>query len=336
MQKVTFIFSLLFAATLARSNLGEKCGRNNEGEKTLSNDCPSGIIISNVIEANDKWDRSNDVVCCIKERYLKRGERSVRKSEQACKDFGAGIQRKVFQSSYVLPGEYQHNVILGYENEPKRDEIVWKNCGGFLISKNYVITAAHCLRTYRGNPPKMVRLGSIDLNNVADKVIPQDITILSITAHPNFQDKKHINDIALLKLAESANFTDYVQPACLYTKDDVPATMVGTGWAFVESSNDEDLNDLLRKSSVRHVSQESCNKTYESHGGVQDSQFCGLTDTDICYHISGSPAFISNDENSRVTVVGFSTRGIGCSHTKPNIYTKISSFIDWIESNVWP
>ncbi|KRT78373.1 Trypsin [Oryctes borbonicus] len=160
-----------------------------------------------------------------------------------------------------------------------------------------------------------------------------------MATHSDFNIAKRTGDIALLKLTESAKFTKYVQPACLYAKDDVPVSMVSTGWAVLDS-NDSSVNDLLRKSSVIHVDQENCKQTYRGIARgievVQDSNFCGFTDTSICYQLSGSPAFIPNLEDSRVMVVGFASHGAGCGHRKPNVYIKISSYLDWIESVVWP
>lgn len=53
-----------------------------------------------------------------------------------------------------------------------------------------------------------VRLGDLDLNpNVKDGASPVDILIDRIITHERyFQDKKQINDIALLKLKDSVNF----------------------------------------------------------------------------------------------------------------------------------
>lgn len=79
----------------------------------------------------------------------------------------------------------------------------------------------------------MIRAGTIDLLGEEDRVEPQDIQISKIIKHPDYDLLKKINDIALVNLAEPANFTKYVQPACLYTKAEIPVSMTATGWGRI-------------------------------------------------------------------------------------------------------
>nr|XP_027238814.1 granzyme G-like isoform X2 [Penaeus vannamei] len=103
-------------------------------------------------------------------------------------------------------------------------------CGGVVISKLFVLTAAHCIPGNR-NEQMNVTVGIHDLK-VKEK-FTQRIPVAKAFVHPDYYSGRQgpINDIAVLKLEQEIKMTDKVFPLKLPThpvKADTP--VVVTGW----------------------------------------------------------------------------------------------------------
>lgn len=77
--------------------------------------------------------------------------------------------------------------------------------------------------------------------------------------------------------------------------------------------------------------------------GVSETQYCARDSdangkTDDCNDISdtGGPLQIISSDSNLAKIVGVASYGISCGKEYPNVYTRVASYLDWIEENVWP
>ncbi|KAK9718688.1 hypothetical protein QE152_g23096 [Popillia japonica] len=180
MQAVLGLVLVILSAILAQVEIGDPCGEN-VGQITKIQDCTTAIIVPDFNGGKNNWWNTPDMVCCVNTSYLTPNRRPIRKSEEACAKFGPAIQRKVSSENYVQPGDYQHNVAIGYWDDREDSGIIWGICCGVLISEDYVVTTATCI-TIPGKAPPKIRAGTIDSLGEEDGVKPQDIDVLETVA----------------------------------------------------------------------------------------------------------------------------------------------------------
>lgn len=247
---------------------------------------------------------------------------------------------RIIGGEITKPGTYPSAALLGKVEEVTEPDpfIPFKNikrmktkfvCGGTLINRWYVLTAAHC-EDSRKRITKVV-LGDWDTNIDPDcgqdgclpRVQEFFVEKGAMIVHPGFKIGKNVlNDIALVKLDRPARLDEDggVQPACLPLDPALVAQqirvrnlrdgMVGkkpivVGWGFTEGDPLTQLekSDFEKGSSsasqyqmhlpIPVISNQECLEKFNYN--LDDSQICagGEKGKDSCKGDSGGPLYMS-------------------------------------------
>ncbi|KAL6440722.1 hypothetical protein ACFW04_003288 [Cataglyphis niger] len=301
-----------------------------------------------------------EIVCC---QYNITDKIGLRPAEIACRQYeneiGTGSKRAIadnnvefhiFSGMRAERGEFPYMVALGYENEDKDDsensDAIEYNCGGTLISSEYILTAAHCVNSVQEKVPIEVRVGSEDLKSVGDDV--QRIPIIDVITHPRYKRSMNYNDVAILKLKTPVRMTNNVRPICIQTKSlttmdmSTNVSFIVIGWGAT-SFTDDSSTKLMKTPSLSLVDRESCAKSFNGFSklprGLDDNMICVLDTnvtrrSDACQGDSGGPLLMFTGPNH--SIVGITAFGQSCGGSIPGVYTAVYSYLEWIERQVWP
>ncbi|CAK1592048.1 unnamed protein product [Parnassius mnemosyne] len=244
-------------------------------------------------------------------------------------------------------GEFPHMAAIGWVDY---DDGYTFSCGGSLISSKFVLTAGHCISNPRARypAPAIVRLGDQNLDPaVKDGANPIEVPIKTIHKHPDYVPPKRYNDIALMELATDVDFENSVRPACLWSRPDFGdhTKAFATGWGSTDPRTNQPAKEL-QKVSLSLLNNDYCDKLLAGGRnrlwtGFAASQLCAgelRGGKDTCQGDSGSPLQVASSDNQCIFhVIGVTSFGRLCAQSgQPAVYTRVSSYLDWIESVVWP
>ncbi|BET03051.1 serine-type endopeptidase activity [Nesidiocoris tenuis] len=211
--------------------------------------------------------------------------------------------------------------------------VIYKSmwCGATIISPTVALTAAHC--TVGQNAAHYgLLVGEHDISQGSDSKDTQLLKVSRFIAHQAYDARTNLNDIALAITATPIVYSNNVGPACLpFLFDSATYRMVTVaGWGL--DSYGGSTSDVLMKADLKIVPDSYCTNSYDAYN--PQTQMCTYErGKDACQFDSGGPLYDYNTEKKQF-VMGIVSYGKDCGRTDPAVNTKVSSFLNWIQSQL--
>ncbi|XP_053694864.1 polyserase-2-like [Sabethes cyaneus] len=179
-------------------------------------------------------------------------------------------------------------------------------CGGSLVHKYLVVTAAHCVtlrssRKLKNIADLLVKVGRFNISEEHEEQ-GREHTVEKIVTHQSYRPITYENDIAILKLEIPTIFTPFVQPICLWKRDDgivLPNIfdLIGTvvGWGLTDANK---TSSLLNTARMPVVSTHECLQSDRNFFGrvLYSKAFCAgfKNGTGVCNGDSGGGMYFQH------------------------------------------
>jgi len=246
-----------------------------------------------------------------------------------------GVSTRIARGDYAEPGMFPYQVALLLQLR----QATQRQCGGSLISLQFVLTAAHCLTDAVSGK---VFLGATTYADATAAEQSFELQQQDFNIYPGYLGYGGYNDLALIRLPQCATPSAGVQPIALARRFMQQPLLQGQ---LVSSSGWGAMGDALN-ATTRTV--EEVNPLQYVNVQVLEQQHCicrflpGLVSPSrhICTDGSGGRGACEGDSGGPLVyrwrnvsyLIGLTSFGnaMGCELDAPTVYTRITSYLEWI------
>lgn len=214
-------------------------------------------------------------------------------------------------------------------------------CGGSILDKGHILTAAHCLQPTLSSPavdPSKITIytGSV----LRDK--GQKWKVQRFTLHPHWDPDKVVNDLAVMELVDKLHRNISRGAVCL-PKKAITAYVgrggMASGWGQRTACTSKPSPRLQIIKNLQILP--DCLIVEKLFGPPVPGQFCagGQKGQGSCEGDSGGPLVIEEAGCPTATLVGVTSsfHVLACGlDSVPNVFTDVAFYRDWLKQVVSP